>query len=102
MKHVIRLGVLAILVLFGTSRTLEADCCHLTSMRTQDYYTDSAFTNLVGSETTYCDLSYSSWGTLFTQYKVLRRDACDGSQTYSETCWQSNGSGGYTQIACPF
>jgi hypothetical protein len=102
MNRYVRATLVLSLIIFSVPHTTSADCCHLTSQRIQDYYTNSAFTNLVGSETYDCDLVYSSWGTLFTEFKVLRRDACDGSQTYSETCWQANGSGGYTQISCPF
>lgn len=92
--------VTVFVIVFATVPT--SSDAQLTSIRKQEYYTDSAFSNLVGEEVAYCDGTYTSWGTLFTQYKILYRISCDETQEYSHTCWQSNGSGGYTQISCPF
>ena len=95
MKSVLRYALVLLVVVGGT--TVSGQFPNKTLI---DYYGDDAFLDHVGIDYFYCNNSHFVGGSVGS-WRVYNQYSCwSGSRTVHK-CQQTNGTGGWIDVACP-
>src|SRR5687768_5288636 len=93
------LTLLSLALLLSLAPALPAECPPFTA-RHNTYYSDF-FVTAVGSESFWCDETYSTWGTLAGPYLEFTWErCCEGFPQSGRRCYVDN-NGTWMLINCP-
>ena len=99
-KRILQSVVALTLLTFASSFQVQAQYIGVKEWQTHWYY-DDTFATLIGEDFEYCDASTYSWGS-HGSWRIIDSYWCATGVQASHTCQQTDGQGGWIDLACPF